>query len=78
MSIRIPVLAGVFMVATQPSYWAERLLSTADRRDWKRLVACFRTLATPGSQISSKPEFALVRKVQNWGSSERDFSLIAA
>jgi len=49
MSVRIPVLAGVFIVATQPSYWAERLLSSADRRDWKRLMACFRTLTTPGS-----------------------------
>jgi hypothetical protein len=78
MSIRIPVLAGVFKVATQPSYWAERLLSTADRRDWKRLVACVRTLATSGSQISRKPEIALACKVQNWGSSERDFLLIAA
>ncbi len=78
MSVRIPVLAGVFMVATQPSYWAERLLSSADRRDWKRLVACFRTLTTPALQISRKPELGLVCDAENWGSSEQDFSLIAA
>jgi hypothetical protein len=32
----------------------------------------------PRSQISSKPELGLVCDAQNWGSSEQDFSLIAA
>jgi hypothetical protein len=44
ISIRIPVLAGVSMVATRPDYWAERLVGSAgvDIRD--RLVSCLRSL----------------------------------
>jgi hypothetical protein len=44
ISVRIPVLAGVSMVATRPDYWAERLIGSAvvDIRD--RLISCLRSL----------------------------------
>jgi hypothetical protein len=43
ISVRIPVLAGVSMMATRPDYWAERLIGSAvvDIRD--RLISCLRS-----------------------------------
>jgi hypothetical protein len=44
ISIRIPVLAGVSLVATRPDYWTERLLGSVGVNIRGRVMACLRSL----------------------------------
>lgn len=62
LNIRIPVLAGVALVARQPEYWADRLLGAVNEGARPRLVECLaglmagrarrqgRTMASNGGQ----------------------------
>lgn len=44
ISVRVPVLAGVALVARHPKVWAEALLGAAAETARPALVECFRDL----------------------------------
>jgi hypothetical protein len=62
ISVRIPVLAGVSMVATRPDYWAERLIGSAgvDIRD--RLISCLRNLCAAKHSTHVRQLHGLIRR----------------
>jgi hypothetical protein len=61
IGVRLPVLAGIGIVAARPGYWAERLLSGAGKANWKRLMTCFRSLIAASSTTSAPLLAAILR-----------------
>lgn len=55
LNIRIPVLAGVARVATQPDHWADSLLGSVADVARPPLAECLRDLSNRGFGIGARP-----------------------
>lgn len=78
IGVRLPVLAGIGIVAARPGYWAERLLSGAGKANWKRLMTCFRSLIAASSNNVSPAVSGYPALMGCSEGRQHKFSLIAA